>query len=351
MWRTAETTSTPGRVRVILALETSCDDTCAAVVTRDGRDPLQRDLLAGRPRSLRRRRPRDRLAPPSRADRRRRRRRAGAGRACAATTSSWSRSRAGPGWSARCWSAWPPPRRWPPRTSCRWPPVDHLHGHVAASFLGRRAVRAAVPEPGRQRRPHAAGAGQRPRARLRGARPDARRRRRRGVRQGRAAARARLPGRRRRSSGWRATAIRRRSSFPTGARLAGPGLLVRRAEDRAALPRARAGRGRDRAPARRPRRVLPARDRRVAGAPGRARAAADRARAAGDRRRRGGQRRRCASGMAQLGVELRHPAPRAVHRQRGDDRQRRPLRAARCRIPSTSALDVYATGERVLAAR
>ena len=22
------------------------------------------------------------------------------------------------------------------RTGCRWPPVDHLHGHVAAAFLG-----------------------------------------------------------------------------------------------------------------------------------------------------------------------------------------------------------------------
>ena len=37
MWRTAETTSDLGRARVILAIETSCDDTCAAVVDGDGR--------------------------------------------------------------------------------------------------------------------------------------------------------------------------------------------------------------------------------------------------------------------------------------------------------------------------
>ena len=34
--------------------------------------------------------------------------------------------------------------------------VDHLHGHVAASFLGADAVRAPVPQPDRERRPHAA---------------------------------------------------------------------------------------------------------------------------------------------------------------------------------------------------
>ena len=58
MWRTPATrvglarrrAQPPARVsrRVILALETSCDDTCAAVSTRDGRDSRQRDLLADR---------------------------------------------------------------------------------------------------------------------------------------------------------------------------------------------------------------------------------------------------------------------------------------------------------------
>ena len=52
---------------MILAIETSCDDTCAAVVTARGGDPLERHLLAGRPRPLRRRRARGRRAPPPRA--------------------------------------------------------------------------------------------------------------------------------------------------------------------------------------------------------------------------------------------------------------------------------------------
>ena len=79
MWRTPATLrdgtldDVPERLAagVILALETSCDDTCAAVVTHDGRDPVQRHLLAGRPRPLRRRRARGRLPPPPRAGRRR----------------------------------------------------------------------------------------------------------------------------------------------------------------------------------------------------------------------------------------------------------------------------------------
>ena len=36
MWRTAETHLPLERRGVILAIETSCDDTCAAVVTRRG---------------------------------------------------------------------------------------------------------------------------------------------------------------------------------------------------------------------------------------------------------------------------------------------------------------------------
>ena len=33
-------------------------------------------------------------------------------------------------------------------------PVDHLHGHVVASTLGRRSHRASIPVPGGKRRPH-----------------------------------------------------------------------------------------------------------------------------------------------------------------------------------------------------
>ena len=79
MWRTPATLAgslddvpNPGPVTgpmTILALETSCDDTCAAVVDARRTHPLERDLLAGGARALRRRRPRDRLAPPPRAGR------------------------------------------------------------------------------------------------------------------------------------------------------------------------------------------------------------------------------------------------------------------------------------------
>ena len=76
MWRTPATLGgsprrrSRGRPRrppppVILALETSCDDTCAALVGRDGAIRANVDLLAGGARALRRRRPRDRGAPPS----------------------------------------------------------------------------------------------------------------------------------------------------------------------------------------------------------------------------------------------------------------------------------------------
>ena len=105
---------------------------------------------------------------------------------------------------------------------------------------------------------------------LRGPRPDARRRRRRGVRQGRAAAGARLSGWPGARAACFATATRRRSSFPTGARMPRARLLLRRPEDGAAVPDPRPRRGRGRAPARRPRRLLPAGDRRVARDPGRA---------------------------------------------------------------------------------
>ena len=113
--------------------------------------------------------------------------------------------------------------------------------------------------------------------------------------------------------------------FPTARRLRRTRLLVRRAEDRAAVPGPRPRRGGGRAPAGRPRGLLSAGDRRVAGDPRRAGAARDRARAAVGRRRRGRQR----PGPRAHGVARRRPArpaARAVHRQRRDDRQRRPLR-------------------------
>ena len=137
-------------------------------------------------------------------------------------------------------------------------PVDHLDGHVASLYLGPSPLEPpflcllasgghtlllAVREHGRSERLG----------------DDARRRGRRGVRQGRAAARPRLPGRRRDRSaraggGSRSVPVSRRPRR-------GPRLLVLGAEDRAALHRARPRRRGGRAPEGRSRGVVPARDR------------------------------------------------------------------------------------------
>ena len=98
-------------------------------------------------------------------------------------------------------------------------PVDHLHGHVASLYLAARPGRAAVSLPARERRPHAAARRARPRG-LPGSRHLDRRRRRRGVRQGCAPARPRLPRRRGDRPAARKRATRRRSRFPV-ARLDG----------------------------------------------------------------------------------------------------------------------------------
>ena len=185
----------------ILALETSCDDTCAAVVDRDGairsnvissqqghdrfggvvpeiasRHHLELvDLVVERAleqagTSARRRRARRGHAGPGPDRGAARRPVGGQGAGCRARAAVRG-GRPPPG----------PRRRQLPRGRRR---------------RGRPAVRAAVRLPDRERRAHAARAGRRPR-RLRGARAHARRRGRRGVRQGRAHARARLPRRRR----------------------------------------------------------------------------------------------------------------------------------------------------------
>ena len=115
-------------------------------------------------------------------------------------------------------------------------PVDHLHGHVASLYLQPEPGRAAVSLPARERRAHAAARRARP-PRLHRAGHDARRRRRRGLRQGRAAARPRLPGRRRdrpaRAAG------RSRGVLVPGRACARPRLLLLGAEDRAAVRGAR----------------------------------------------------------------------------------------------------------------
>ena len=88
----------------------------------------------------------------------------------------------------------------------RRPPAGPRRGELPRAG----ADGAAVPVPDRLGRAHAARAGPRP-PRLRGAGADARRRGRRGVRQGRAAARASATRAARRCRGWRWRATRRRS--------------------------------------------------------------------------------------------------------------------------------------------
>ena len=120
---------------MILALETSCDDTCAAVVTRDGE--IRSNVVSSQgvhdrfggvvPEIASRHHLElvnavvdDALARAG-ADARRRRR--------------WSRSPRGRGWSARCWSASRPRRALAAARRLPLAAVDHLQGHVAANFL------------------------------------------------------------------------------------------------------------------------------------------------------------------------------------------------------------------------
>ncbi len=96
----------------------------------------------------------------------------------------------------------------------------------------------------------------------------------------------------------------------------------------------------DRPSRRRPGRRLPARDRRAARAAHRAGAGPDRVGTAGHRRRCRRQRPAARAPRRAEGGHRAHPAPRAVHRQRGDDRQRRPLRrpAGARRLPGPGRL-------------
>ena len=210
MW--LESVGVPG-LSLILALETSCDDTCAAVV--DGADdPLQRDLLAGRcARALRRHRARGRLPPPPRARQpgrrggaRRRRRRA------ASELDSLAVTR-GPGLIGALLVGVSTAKALAAATGKPLAGIDHLHGHVAANFL----------EPDPLEPPflcliasggHTLLAGVTSHDGYRAARPDARRRGGRGARQGRPPARARLSGRPGDRARGARTATRRPSSCP-----------------------------------------------------------------------------------------------------------------------------------------
>ncbi len=142
-------------------------------------------------------------------------------------------------------------------------PVDHLHGHLAASFLKPSRVRAAVPGADRKRRSHAAGGCERPRSRAAAAGPDARRRRRRGLRQGRAAARPRLSRRRGARAAGR-DGDPEAFDFPTAERMAGLDFSFAGLKTALLYKVRELGEREARAPPRRPRRLLPARDRRGA---------------------------------------------------------------------------------------
>ena len=204
---------------MILGLETSCDETAAALVTEAGRDPRERRLLAGRPaRALRRRRARGRVAAAPRARRRPSSARRSARRGRRSTTSTRSRSRRARarrraarrrlgGEGARLGAR--------PAARAGRPPARPRRLALPRARPGR----AAVPLPARERRPHAAARRPGPRGLPRPRHVD-RRRGRRGVRQGRAAARPRLSRRRARSTGWRARAIPDAFAFPV-ARLDG----------------------------------------------------------------------------------------------------------------------------------
>ena len=270
MWRTREASSTPGG-RMILGLETSCDDTCAAVIDRRRPDPVERDLLAGDPRTLRRSRPRDRVAPPPRADRRGRRRRARPRRRLARRGRAGRRD-PGPGLVAALLVGVATAKALAAALARRWRRSTISTDTSLRASSARRAVRppflSLIASGG-----HTLLARVRSRPRLRGDRADARRRGRGGVRQGRAAARARVSGRpRARAAGPRGRP--EAFAFPT-AQDGRARLLVRGAEDRAAVPGPRPRGGGGRAPPRGPRRLISARDRRVAGAARRARPGRD----------------------------------------------------------------------------
>ncbi len=271
MWRAF---GTPWLRSMILAIETSCDDTCAAVLGWDGviaANVISSQMIHD---ALRRGRAGDRLAPASGADRRRARRGAGSRR----RDPRRRRPRRRDPWSGAGRGA---ARRLLRRQGARRRARAAVRRGRPSPRPRRRelpragSVRAAVPQPDRERRTHAArrrsATAHRRRAcsARRSTTPPARR----STRVPACSASATRAARR--SSGSRARAIPEAFDFPTGASLAWTRLLVRRPEDLAAVQDPRPRRARGRAPPRRPRRLLSAGDRRGADDPGQARAQAD----------------------------------------------------------------------------
>ena len=177
------------------------------------RDPLERRRVAGRAaRALRRRRARGRVArgtsSSSRPVVREALAEADATLDDVGLVAVTRRPRAR---SARCSSALSAAKALAWGRGLPLAPVDHLHGHVASLYLEPDPLEPPVPLPARDRRAHAAPRRPRP-GRLPHRGDDDRRRRRRGVRQGRAPARPRLPGRRRARPARRGRRSRRRST-------------------------------------------------------------------------------------------------------------------------------------------
>ena len=273
------------------------------------RDPLQRDLLAGDPRPLRRRRPRDRLAPPSRADRRRGAARPWARPAPRSRRSTSSPSPRGPGLVGALLVGVATAKALAAAHELPLAAVDHLHGHVAASFL--------APEPFEP--PFLsliASGGHTLLARVDGHGPGFEVL---GQTLDDAAGEAFDKGARLLGLGYPGGAALERLArdgdpdrvrVPDRRRASRPRLLLRRAEDRAALPRARA-RATPRPSAAAPTsppptstrssRSLALRVERACGQTG--------SRASGRRWRRGGQRRRCVSAWPSSVCALDVPEP------------------------------------------
>ena len=237
---------------MILALETSCDDTCAAVLDEQGR--IRSNVISSQE-------VHDRFGGvvPEIASRRHLEivnlvvTRRSSGRERRSIEIDLVAATRGPGLVGALLVGFATAKALAAARELPFAAVDHLQGHVAANFiagaamvragsvsqasvrsdLGRSAlpqppkgtVRAALRVPDRQRRPHAAGARARARG-LRGAGRHARRRGRGGVRQGRAHARPRLPRRRRARSASPRRAIP--TAFPFSAGGPRPGLGVGR---------------------------------------------------------------------------------------------------------------------------
>ena len=202
---------------IVLGIETTCDETAAAVVERtDGRPrphPVQHRAVADqRARRFRRRGAGDRRARPCRGARSHHRPGDGGGRASASTTLDGVAAAAGPGLiggvivglttakAIALVQRKAADRRQSSRSACADRAADRRH---AVSLL---------PVP-RLRRPHPDPRGAR-RRRLRAARHDGRRRHRRSLRQDREAAGARLSGRAAGRAGGARAAMPHRFALP-----------------------------------------------------------------------------------------------------------------------------------------